>query len=79
MSHAHNDISHANTWPDWHEWPALIRQLRHTLAEDVETFGARFARGGRAVENWEQGRRVPDRLVQDGLVRLRDDIQRRSE
>ena len=47
-----------------------IRQLRDSLGEDVATFGARFARSGRTVEQWEQGRRVPDRLVQ----RLLDDL-----
>ena len=44
--------------------PREIRALRKALGESVEEFGARFGRGGRAVEDWEQGRRAPDRLVQ---------------
>jgi DNA-binding transcriptional regulator YiaG len=47
-----------------------IRALRRALDEDVETFGRRFARSGRTVENWEQGRRVPDPLAQRELARL---------
>jgi putative transcriptional regulator len=47
-----------------------IRALRRTLGEDVETFGARFARSGRTVENWEQGRRAPDPLARRELERL---------
>ncbi len=52
-------------------WPrARIKALRHTLKEDVATFGARFARSGRTVEDWELGRRRPDPLVLLAMERL---------
>jgi DNA-binding transcriptional regulator YiaG len=50
--------------------PDAIRALRRALGEDVATFGARFARSGRTVENWEQGHRRPDALAQRELARL---------
>jgi len=37
--------------------------LRDYLDENVDTFGARFLRSGRTVEDWEQDRRTPDPLV----------------
>ena len=43
--------------------PEQIRDLRSELGESTTAFGARFARGFRAVEEWEQGRRKPDPLV----------------
>ena len=43
---------------------AQVRRLRAALNEDTATFGARFARRARTVEDWEQGRRTPDALCQ---------------
>jgi integrase len=43
--------------------PTAIQALRHALGESVATFGARFARSGRVVEDWEQGKRTPNALV----------------
>jgi DNA-binding transcriptional regulator YiaG len=51
-----------------------IQALRHALDEDTATFGARFARSGRTVEDWEQGRRNPDGLVQRELDRLEQSL-----
>lgn len=53
-----------------------IRGLRQALGEDVETFGQRFARSGRTVENWEQGRTAPDPLAQRELARLATRLNR---
>lgn len=50
--------------------PAQIKGLRKALGETTAIFGARFARGARAVEDWEQGRRVPDALVQHLMAAL---------
>jgi DNA-binding transcriptional regulator YiaG len=58
--------------------PGDIRALRAALGESVATFGARFARGGRAVEEWEQGRRTPDALVIRALDKLADQVRRRQ-
>jgi len=52
--------------------PSRIRALRRRLDEDVATFGARFARSGRTVEDWEQGRRKPDALA----IRMIETIER---
>jgi DNA-binding transcriptional regulator YiaG len=51
-----------------------IRNLRKALREDVATFGARFARSGRSVEDWEQGRRMPDPLAQRLISALADTV-----
>lgn len=40
-----------------------IRALRLALGLTTREFGARFCRTSRAVEEWEQGRRVPDPLI----------------
>jgi DNA-binding transcriptional regulator YiaG len=40
-----------------------IRALRASLGENTATFGKRWLKTGRAVEDWEQGRRVPDPFV----------------
>lgn len=40
-----------------------IRGLRVSLGENAATFGARFGRSGRSIEDWEQGRRRPDVLA----------------
>lgn len=50
--------------------PDQIRAIRHALGENTQTFGARFCRSSRTVENWEQGRRTPDPLVLDRLEAL---------
>jgi DNA-binding transcriptional regulator YiaG len=50
--------------------PADIQALRRALGEDVDTFGRRFLKSGRTVENWEQGHRTPDALAQRELQRL---------
>lgn len=50
--------------------PEQIKRLRRALNESTEAFGSRFGRSGRAVENWEQGRRAPDVLVQREMMRL---------
>jgi DNA-binding transcriptional regulator YiaG len=43
--------------------PRQIQDLRKSLKESTEQFGARFERSGRTVEEWEQGRRSPDPIV----------------
>jgi DNA-binding transcriptional regulator YiaG len=43
--------------------PDQIRLLREKMKLSVDDFGAKFERSGRTVEDWEQGRRKPDRLV----------------
>jgi DNA-binding transcriptional regulator YiaG len=48
-----------------------IRTIRAALGEDTATFGARWHRSGRTVEDWEQGRRQPDPLVLEGLQEIR--------
>jgi DNA-binding transcriptional regulator YiaG len=47
-----------------------VRALRARLDEDTATFGARWYRSGRTVEDWEQGRRHPDALALDGMRAL---------
>ena len=47
-----------------------VRQLRKDLGETTAQFGARFARGRRIVEDWEQGRRTPDPFVAREMKRL---------
>jgi DNA-binding transcriptional regulator YiaG len=47
-----------------------VRALRAALREDTATFGARWHRSGRTVEDWEQGRRQPDPLAVDGIRAL---------
>ena len=44
-----------------------VRAARAALGEDTATFGARWHRSGRTVEDWEQGRRRPDPLVLEQL------------
>lgn len=53
----------------------LIRALRADLQEDTEAFGRRWQKSKRTVENWEQGRRVPDAFV---LERMRQQARRRG-
>jgi DNA-binding transcriptional regulator YiaG len=40
-----------------------IRALRAALGENAATFGRRWLKSGRTVEDWEQGRRIPDPFV----------------
>ncbi len=47
-----------------------IIALRDHLGESPEKFGDRFCRSGRSVEDWEQERRVPDRLVVQMIEKL---------
>lgn len=60
-----------------------IRSLRLSLGEDTDTFGARFLRSGRTVEDWEQGRRHPDALalkqIQSLGVRTRKQAAKRAK
>ena len=51
---------------------AQIRELRRDLGDDTRTFGARFCRGHRIVEDWEQGRRTPDPFVARAMRKLLD-------
>lgn len=54
---------------------ALIRALRADLAEDTATFAQRWRKSRRTVENWEQGRGIPDAFL---LERIRQQAQRRG-
>ena len=40
-----------------------IQELRHKLGDSVEAFGKRFHRCVGTVNDWEQGRRNPDKMV----------------
>lgn len=58
-----------------------VRALRTALDEDTETFGARWQRSGRTVENWEQGRKAPDAFVLEAmraLARRRKNAKRQT-
>lgn len=56
-----------------------VRALRAVLQENTATFGARFRRSGRTVEQWEQGRRQPDPLALDGMRALAASMQKTSK
>ena len=47
-----------------------VRALRAGLEEDTATFAARWRRSARTIENWEQGRGVPDAFTLDGIRQL---------
>jgi DNA-binding transcriptional regulator YiaG len=47
-----------------------IRALRAALEENTATFGARWHKSGRTVENWEQGRGEPDPFVLEAIRAL---------
>lgn len=47
-----------------------IRALRAALDEDTTAFAAHFCCSARTIEDWEQGRRHPDRLAQQVMVKL---------
>jgi DNA-binding transcriptional regulator YiaG len=51
------------TTPDELALVQRIRALRARLGETTAAFGARFHRSRRTVEDWEQGRKMPDPLV----------------
>ena len=47
-----------------------VRALRAALQENTATFGARWRRSGRTIEDWEQGRREPDAFVLEAMRAL---------
>lgn len=47
-----------------------IRTIRSALKENTATFGARWMKSGRTVEQWEQGRREPDAFVLEAIREL---------
>jgi DNA-binding transcriptional regulator YiaG len=47
-----------------------VRALRAALEENTTTFGARWHKSGRTVENWEQGRGKPDPFVLEAMRAL---------
>ena len=47
-----------------------VRALRAALEENTATFGARWHKSGRTVENWEQGRGKPDPFVLEAMRAL---------
>lgn len=63
--------------------PTRIAALRRRLGENTRVFGARFARSGRTVEDWESGRRRPDKFVRQTMDQMRmclivdEEIERR--
>jgi DNA-binding transcriptional regulator YiaG len=58
--------------------PRQIQRLRHELGETTAEFGGRFLRGGRAVEDWEQGRRRPDPLAAAEMERIAERLARKK-
>lgn len=44
--------------------PDRVQSLRHALGENTAAFAVRFARSPRTIEDWEHGRRNPDKLCQ---------------
>ena len=48
--------------------PAAIRSLRRMTGENAATFGRRFGRSARTIEDWEQGRHRPDALACKALT-----------
>lgn len=53
-----------------------VRAIRKALGESRATFGERWQKSGRTIENWEQGRRVPDAFM---IERLRQLAARRDK
>lgn len=47
-----------------------VRALRAALEENTATFAARWQRSSRTVEDWEQGRRIPDAFVLEAIRAL---------
>lgn len=58
--------------------PERIKAIRIHLGESTATFAERFARSGRTVEDWEQGRRNPDKLAVQILLQLEPADQKPS-
>jgi DNA-binding transcriptional regulator YiaG len=56
-----------------------VRALRAALGEDTASFGARFRRSRRTVENWEQGRREPDAFVLQAMRTLAGRLAKRPK
>jgi DNA-binding transcriptional regulator YiaG len=56
-----------------------VRAARAALGEDTATFGARWHRSGRTVEDWEQGRRNPDPLVREELPKILATVTARTK
>ena len=44
--------------------PERVQALRRACSENTAAFAARFARSKRTIEDWEHGRRNPDKLCQ---------------
>jgi len=59
--------------------PASIQALRKRLRENTAQFGARFGRSGRTIEDWEQGRAHPDRLVQRLMQELATGLEKNKK
>jgi putative transcriptional regulator len=59
------------TEADWEDaWrPAALRQLRRRLKLSQAAFARRYGLNLRTVQDWEQGRKIPDQAVRT-LVRL---------
>lgn len=47
-----------------HWTPDRVQALRNAYGENTATFAVRFARSPRTIEDWELGRRNPDKLCQ---------------
>jgi len=47
-----------------------VRALRQALEENTATFGARWRRSSRTIEDWEQGRTRPDAFVLEAIRAL---------
>lgn len=58
-----------------HMKPTQIKAIRAAKHENTATFGARFCRSGRSVEDWEQGRRNPDPLAERILITLAAEVE----
>jgi len=54
----------------------MIRDLRAALEETTTAFGARFSVSRRTVEDWEQGRHTPHKLVLRLLDTLHTEVTR---
>ena len=44
--------------------PDRVQALRNAFGENTAQFSSRFARSPRTIEDWELGRRNPDKLCQ---------------
>ena len=58
--------------------PNRIQALRYALGESTATFGKRFERSGRTVEDWEQAhRQPPDKFILKQLEALERRVMKR--